>query len=285
MTDQEKFVEVNGIKLCYDIHGEGDPVVLVHGFGDRKEHWRAQVGELSKHFKVIRLDNRGAGKSDRPEGDYSMELYASDITGLLDVLGIEKTHIIGHSLGGMIVQNFLILYPERVKKAVLINTIPGLTPPGVPNDQGVKMYRENAIKNLELLHQDPLNEFLKGAKRSYTRKFHKEMMANPNKKFHGIWSTKDLIQEKTEYGTTKDDIINQAEALKKHNVYEKLPDVQKEVLVMAAEKDKTCPKLMNEKIHELLPNSKMVVIEKAGHQSILEFAPEVNKHIIDFLKS
>lgn len=283
MTDL--FAEVNGIKLCYDIHGQGDPVILIHGFGDRKEHWRAQVGDLSKHFKVIRLDNRGSGKSDRPDGDYSMELYASDIAGLLDVLGIKQTYIVGHSLGGMMVQNFLVLYPERVKKAVLINTLPGLTPPGVPNDEGIKMYAENAINNLRLLKQDPLNEFLKGAKRSYTRKFYKEMVVNPEKKFHGIWSVKDLVEEKTEFGTTKEDILRQAEALRKHNVYEKLPKVQVEVLVMAAEKDKTCPLLMNQKIHELLPNSKMVVIEKAGHQSILEFAPEVNKHIIDFLKS
>ncbi len=283
MTDL--FAEVNGIKLCYDIHGEGEPVVLVHGFSDRKEHWRAQVGELSKYFKVIRLDNRGAGKSDRPEGNYSMKIYASDIAGLLDVLGIKKTHIIGHSLGGMIVQNFLIYFPEKVKKAILINTIPGMTPPGIPNEQGVKMYRENAVNNLELRKKDPLNNFLKGAKGSYTRKFYKEMVENPDKKFHGIWSVKDLVKEKTEYGPTKKDIIHQAEALATHNVYEKLPTVQIEVLVIAAEKDKSCPLTMNEKIHELLPNSKMVVIENAGHQSVLEFPSIINKHIIDFLKS
>ncbi|TFF99992.1 MAG: alpha/beta hydrolase [Promethearchaeota archaeon] len=283
MTDL--FAEVNGIKICYDVHGEGEPLVLIHGFSDRKEHWLAQVGELSKHFKVIRMDNRGAGKSDRPNGEYSMKVYAQDIAGLLDFLEIDKTNIAGHSLGGMIVQNFLIYYPERVKKAILINTIPGLTPPGVPNEQGIKMYQENSINNLKKIQEDPLNEFLDGAKRNYSRKFYKEMVNNPDKKFHGIWSAKDLVKEKTEYGPTEKDIIHQAEALSTHNVYEKLPNVEIEVLVLAAEKDKTCPKIMNEKIHELLPNSKMEVIKNAGHQSILEFAPEVNKYIIDFLKS
>lgn len=283
MTDL--FAEVNGIKLCYDIHGEGEPVVLVHGFSDRKEHWRAQVGELSKHFKVIRLDNRGAGKSDRPDGDYSMKIYASDIAGLLDFLGIEKTYIVGHSLGGMIVQNFLIYFPEKVKKAILINTIPGVTPPGVPNEQGLKMYRESALKDIDLRKKDPLNHYLKGAKRSFTRKFYKEMVEYPDKKFHGIWTVKDLAMERIENGPTKKDIIHQAEALATHNVYEELPNVQTEVLIIAAEKDKTCPLTMNEKIHELLPNSKIIVLENAGHQSVLEFPSIINKHIIDFLKS
>jgi len=108
MTDL--FAEVNGIRLCYDVHGKGDPVILLHGFSDRKEHWRAQVGALSEHFKVIRLDNRGAGKSDRPDGEYSMEVYASDIAGLIDSLEIKKAHIIGHSMGGMIAQNSQIMH-------------------------------------------------------------------------------------------------------------------------------------------------------------------------------
>jgi 3-oxoadipate enol-lactonase len=70
----ELFAEINGIKLCYEIKGEGEPVLLIHGFGDRKEHWRGQFDHLSKYFKTIRLDNRGAGKSDRPDMEYTMEI-------------------------------------------------------------------------------------------------------------------------------------------------------------------------------------------------------------------
>ncbi|MFW9876350.1 MAG: alpha/beta fold hydrolase, partial [Candidatus Thorarchaeota archaeon] len=102
---KEAFAHVNGIKFCYEIHGNGDPVLLVHGFGAKKESWIAQTSPLVKHFKVIRFDNRGAGKSDRPDASYTMEIFADDINGLLDHLEIEKTHIIGWSLGGMIVQN------------------------------------------------------------------------------------------------------------------------------------------------------------------------------------
>jgi len=281
MTDL--FAEVNGIRLCYDVHGKGDPVILLHGFNDRKEHWRAQVGALSEHFKVIRLDNRGAGKSDRPDGEYSMEVYASDIAGLIDSLEIKKAHIIGHSMGGMIAQNFAILYPNRVNKLILLNTLPGFKPPGEPLEDFSTMQRESAIKGQEAILKDPNNAFVDGAKPSYSRKFWKLMKENPKKKFHDIWSVEDLIDEKIIYGPTAFDLSNQTHALSTHNTYERLHEIKNEVLIISAEKDKSCPISMGEKMHELIPKSNFIIIEGAAHQDILEKPPEINKYIIDFL--
>ncbi|MFX1451892.1 MAG: alpha/beta fold hydrolase [Promethearchaeota archaeon] len=281
----EQFADVNGIKICFDIHGDGDPIILIHGFSDRKEHWRAQISSLSEYFKVIRMDNRGAGKSDRPDGEYTMNLYASDVLGLIDFLGIGKAHIVGHSLGGMIAQNFAILYPSKVNKLILINTLPGLRPPGEPIDEAIRMYKENAINGHEAMLKDPLNEFINGAKGKYSRNFWKLMRDNPKKNFHEIWSVEDLIEEKLKDGPTIKDLSNQAHALSTHNTYERLHEIQNEVLILSAERDKSCPKSMGEKMHELIPNSKFIIIKGAGHQSILEKAPEINHIIIDFLKS
>jgi len=281
MTDE--FAEVNGIKLCYDIYGNGYPVILLHGFSDRKEHWRAQVGDLSKHFEVIRLDNRGAGKSDRPDGEYSMEVYASDVAGLMKCLEIKKAHIIGHSMGGMIAQNFAILYPDRVDKLILLNTFPGLKPPGESIEDIIAMQRESAIAGQDAILKDPDNAFVDGAKSSYSRKFWKLMKENPKKKFHSIWSVEDLIDEKINYGPTAIDLSNQSHAISTHNTYERLHEVKNEVLIISAEKDKSCPKSMGQKMNELIPKSKFIVTEGAAHQSILEKAPEINKCIIEFL--
>ncbi len=282
----ELFAEsVNGIKICYEIKGKGESVLLVHGFSDRKEHWRAQFGELAEYFKVIRFDNRGAGKSDRPDGVYTMELFADDINSLLNHLELKETNIIGHSLGGMIVQNFAIKYPNRIKKIVLINTIAGMTPPGIPPNRGVEIYRKNAIAGIKAREKDPLNAFLNGAKHSYSRDFYKQMLENPRNKFHNIWSVEDLVEEKTLYGPTEKDINHQAEALASHNTYDRLHEIKNEVLIIAADKDKSCPMLMNKKIHELLPNSQFIVIEKAAHQSILEYPYIINPYIIEFLKA
>ncbi|MFX1501166.1 MAG: alpha/beta fold hydrolase [Promethearchaeota archaeon] len=283
MTDL--FADVIGIKICYEIRGKGEPVLLVHGFGDRKEHWRAQFGELSEHFKVIRFDNRGAGKSDRPDCHYTMELFADDINGLLDYLKIEKTHIIGHSLGGMIVQNFALKYPKRINKIVLINTIAGIVPPGALPDQGIKYYIDKAIKDNKALQKDPLNFFIERAKKSYSREFWKQMKENPKRKFHNIWSVEDLVEEKTAYGPTERDYYHLGEALKTHNTYERLHEIKNEVLIIAADKDKTIPLVITQRIHEKLPKSKYIVIENAAHQSILEYPHIINEHIIKFLKS
>ncbi|MFX0031432.1 MAG: alpha/beta fold hydrolase [Candidatus Hodarchaeota archaeon] len=279
----EAYAIVNGNKICYEVLGKGYPVILVHGFGDKKEHFRAQVGDLSKYFKVIRFDNRGAGKSDRPDGPYTMDLYADDVNALMDYLKIEKAHIVGHSFGGMIVQNFMLKYPNRVKKVVLINTVPGLSNKALLNEKGFEMYQNNAIEGLKKFMEDPLNNFLQGAKYSYSRPFWKLMVQNPKKKFHNIWSVEDLVEERLTNPTTANDIKNQLAAVKTHKVYDKLHEIKNDVLILCAEKDKTTPKLVNQKLHDQIPNSKLIVVEKAAHQSILEKAPEINKYVIDFL--
>ena len=139
------FTNVNGVNICYEIFGDGDPVLLVHGFGAKKETWIAQTEPLAKHFRVIRFDNRGAGKSDRPDGPYTMEVFADDIAGLIDYIKIDKVHIIGWSLGGMIVQNFVLKYPKRVNKVVLINTNYG-----VPDENGIEVYKNMRIEEAKL---------------------------------------------------------------------------------------------------------------------------------------
>ncbi|MBD3254754.1 MAG: alpha/beta fold hydrolase, partial [Candidatus Lokiarchaeota archaeon] len=119
----EKFAEINGIIICYEIRGQGEPIVLVHGFGSSKETWLAQAPVLSKYYKVITLDNRGAGKSERPNKKYSMETFSDDIQGLLDHLKIPKAKaVLGWSLGGMIVQHFALKYPDRAEKIGLLFT-------------------------------------------------------------------------------------------------------------------------------------------------------------------
>ena len=81
----ELFIDVNDIKICYKIHGREDlyPVILVHGFGAKKEHWIAQISALSEKFKVIIFDNRDAGKTSRSNRPYTMETLADDIKCLM----------------------------------------------------------------------------------------------------------------------------------------------------------------------------------------------------------
>ena len=77
----EKFVDINGVRICYQIHGDGYPVVLIHGFGSKKESFMAQIPALSQEFKILSFDNRGSGKSERPNMPYTMEMFVDDKIG------------------------------------------------------------------------------------------------------------------------------------------------------------------------------------------------------------
>lgn len=268
---------INGIKICYEIHGDGDPIILVHGFGDKKEVWLAQVGVLAAHYKVITFDNRGAGKSDRPDEPYTMEIYADDIRGLMDFLKIDTTHLIGWSLGGMIIQYFALKYPERLNKLVLINT----------DYKGTlgEYITQGLLESVELRQRDPTEAFWHTAPFEYHAKFRRDMKADPKKKFYGIWSVEDLIKIYSVDPPTPQDIKNAGQAFETHDNTSRLSEIKHKTLVLAASHDRVTPKSVMLEISEKIPNSIFKVIEKAGHNSILSRAPEVNQLILDFLKN
>jgi len=275
----ESYADVNGIKMCFEILGEGDLVLLIHGLGSKKESWVGQFKPLSEHFKVIRFDNRGAGKSDRPKGDYSMELFADDIAGLMDFLKIEKTHIIGWSLGGMIVQNFVLKYPERVNKMVLINTNYG-----THDESGAEAYKNMRLEGLKAIKEDPEKAFWHSLRQNYHINFRKQLEAEPSKKWYGLWSAEDLIKESMINPPTIEDIEVQAKAASTHHTLERLHEIKNESLLITSTHDRVMPVAVMKEMHERIPNSTLKIIDKAGHGSPRSRAPEINQIIIDFLK-
>ena len=115
----EGLIGVNGISLWHRITGEGEPVVQIHGAGFGHFNFDPATPELSKQFRVIDFDMRGYGQSDKPLQHYDMEVWADDIAGLLDVLGIEQAHVHGTSMGGMIAIVFAGKYPQRTTSVVI----------------------------------------------------------------------------------------------------------------------------------------------------------------------
>ncbi|MFX0043319.1 MAG: alpha/beta fold hydrolase [Candidatus Hodarchaeota archaeon] len=274
----EYFVDLNGIKICYEIFGKGEPLILIHGFGSRKEGFKCQIPALSQRFKVITFDNRGAGKSERVDDPYTMETLADDIRSLLDFFKIKKIHVLGVSMGGLIAQQFVLRYPEYIDKLLLINTVYG-----TPDNVGLDLIKKNRLEQLELTKRDPEKAFWDNAHIWFYHKYRKEIKANPKKKFYGIWSAEDEIRESTIDMPTPRDIELQIEALKGFNSLDKLQEVKNKTLLLAASHDKICREKIMMEMHERIPNSIFKVIEKAGHESPKTRAPEVNQIIIDFL--
>jgi len=115
-----KKVDVNGIQLAYDRRGQGTPLVLLHGYPLDHHLWDEVAPLLEGTFDLILPDLRGFGESSTVDSFYAMEDFASDIAGLLDQLGIQKTAIAGHSMGGYVALAFARLFPERVRGLGLV---------------------------------------------------------------------------------------------------------------------------------------------------------------------
>jgi pimeloyl-ACP methyl ester carboxylesterase len=113
------------MKLAWERHGAGPPLLLIHGLGYARWGWEPVVELLGHAFDVILFDNRGVGESDAPAGPYTAAAMAADAIQVLDEAGVDRAHVVGTSLGGMVAQELALGWPERVDRLVLACTTPG----------------------------------------------------------------------------------------------------------------------------------------------------------------
>ncbi len=111
--------KVNHINMYYETHGEGEPLLIIWGMGGEISTFVDYMNNLDKDYKLIFFDNRGTGRTDKPDAQYSFEMMAEDSVGLLDKLGIKSAHILGISMGSRIALIMAAKYPERVKSLIL----------------------------------------------------------------------------------------------------------------------------------------------------------------------
>lgn len=120
----------SGLRMYYEADGEGPAVVLIHGLGGSHGMWVYQVPALADRYRVIAVDLRGHGQSDKPPGPYEVSTFAADVRDLLDTLAVDRATMVGLSLGGGTVQTFALAYPERVRALGLISTSSAFTTAG-----------------------------------------------------------------------------------------------------------------------------------------------------------
>ncbi len=116
-------IRVNTIDMYYEIHGEGEPVVLIAGLNSDHTLYRGILPQLAARYKVIVFDNRGVGRTDKPDIPYSINMMAEDTAGLLNALGITQAHILGTSMGGRIATALALQQPQQVKSLILVSTV------------------------------------------------------------------------------------------------------------------------------------------------------------------
>ena len=121
---QHHFVKTNNIHLHCVIQGEGELVILLHGFPEFWYSWRHQIPVLSQHFKVVVPDLRGYNDSDKPESGYDLDTRSADIKGLMESLGYLKAHVVGHDWGGAIAWHLAQRFPEALDRLAMLNAPP-----------------------------------------------------------------------------------------------------------------------------------------------------------------
>ena len=130
-----RYARSGGLSIAYELRGTMHRrrpwLVLIQGMGFDRSGWEPVLPELARRFRLVLVDNRGSGRSDRPADSFAVADMAADVATVLDAAGIGRTHILGASLGGMVAQELAIGYPERVDGLVLACTTPGW-PSGYP---------------------------------------------------------------------------------------------------------------------------------------------------------
>jgi 3-oxoadipate enol-lactonase len=156
--------EVNGARIYYEVAGEGEPLVFVHaGIADSRM-WEGQVAAFAERYKVIRYDLRGFGKTEMVEGPFS---HHEDLRGLLDFLGLERTHLVGCSMGGGAVLDFALEYPERVGDLVLVGSaIGGFRPDFDPPKEWDELVAADEAGDLERISELEVMMWVDGPARS-----------------------------------------------------------------------------------------------------------------------
>jgi 3-oxoadipate enol-lactonase len=113
------------VRIAWERHGRGAPLLLIHGLGYARWGWEPVLPGLAERFDVVLFDNRGIGESDAPPGPYTAAEMADDAIQALDEAGVDRAHVVGTSLGGMVAQELALGYPDRVDRLVLACTTPG----------------------------------------------------------------------------------------------------------------------------------------------------------------
>jgi len=254
----------NGITINYEVHGDGAPLILINGLADDLTSWAYQLDDFSARYKTIVFDNRGLGGSDKPAGPYTTAQMAADACGVLDALGVERAHVLGVSMGGMIAQEFALAYPERVDKLVLCCTC------SEPSAFDLRLYRiwEQTAPLLGLPQM--MKELLLWC---FTHEFFQQ---NPEAAQETEEALTGITQPVEAY-------LSQLHSIQVHNATARLGQISAPTLVLGAPKDLIFPPDQSQQLHDGIPGSQLAFTAHGGHAFLWEWPEEFNKAVLDFL--
>lgn len=260
-------VKVGDVNIYYEVHGEGEPFALIMGFGGSVEGWFRAIPVFSREYQLIAFDNRGAGRSDKPDVPYTMEMMADDLAGLLDAIGINSAHIQGISMGGMIAQHFALRYPERVTSLTL-----GCTTCGGPHSAMIDAETTSFMQSLpKLPPEEGTRELLRLC---MSQEF---IDKNPD-------LIEQIVAKMLEHPAPPHGMMRQLQAIMGHDTYEHLPEIKAPTMVIAGDADRLIPVENSRILASKIPGAELVILKNMGHMFGFEAEDETNRIMLDFLR-
>jgi 3-oxoadipate enol-lactonase len=257
--------KLNGINVYYEVYGAGEPLLLIAGIGGSIIDWSAQIPPLSQHLQVIAIENRGAGRSEKPE-EHSMALYAADCAALLDHLGVGSAHVFGVSMGGMIAQQLTLDNPQTVRSLILGATTPCLTawPPTATTGEAMVKALDAASAwdafeaTVRLGFSDACIAERKDDLWLLTR-LQIPLMAPPEQ-----WK-------------------KQLAAILQFDVRQRVDEIKAPTLLMHGDEDPIIPPQGTNYLPEHIAGAELIMFPGAHHAFNVEFADRCNQAVVDFL--
>ena len=259
-------LRIGDLQLYYEVHGNGNPLMLIAGLASDSQSWQPIIGELSRHYRVIVLDNRGVGRTRPNDVDTSIHLMSDDCIALIKSLELRSVSILGHSMGGFVALDCAVRYPDYVDNLILAAT-------SSSNSQRNKALLSDWASYLESgMHQKLWfrNIFYWLFSRDF---FENEKVLN------------EAIRLAIEYPypQSKEAFKKQVQAIAEFNCLQDLSNITSKTLVICGKEDLLFPPEESQLLSEKIPRSRCSFIDKAAHSIHIEYPQVFIKIILNFL--
>jgi pimeloyl-ACP methyl ester carboxylesterase len=244
----------DGVRLNHELHGRGQPLILLEGLGGDIPGWRRNIPALARELLVIAYDFRGNGNSDEPPAPCSMATFVDDTLALLDSLGVHRTHVYGQSFGGMVAQEIAFTAPERVRTLILACTDMG--PSRAVRSEGATAPKHEPWRAL----------YAAGFPDAHPEHVAEDLRIGAAQPEHPVGGRR------------------QWEAMQEFDSYDRLPDLRIPTLVLHGTEDRMIPVENGRRLAARIPDAELVLLEGAGHLYHSERAAEADAAVLDFIR-
>lgn len=259
------YINRNGVQIYYETYGQGFPIVFLHPFSTNGSIWTFQTYSFARTNQCVVIDERGHGRSDKPQQGYAIKEMAADVVAVLDELKIAKAVFVGNSIGGMITLQLNLDAPDRVAGNVIVSSGTNLAA-GMP-PEAAQAFQQDLVGAFSGLIEGALSAKSKQEKPELTDMLKSQFLVQENFPHHVFQAAAGDVSG----------VFN-------WNIADRLKDIKKPTLVLAGEEDQATPVAANKFLADNIPNAQLKVLKDVGHFYEMERPSDFNRDLQQFLK-